>query len=376
MYLEKLNLLNFKNYEEAGFSFCPQINCFVGENGSGKTNLLDAVYYLCISKSAFAANDAQSIRHGADFFLIDGFFHLGGTPLGGTAKANRPQESKVFQITCALQKGQRKVILSDKKPYEKIMEHIGRFPVVLIAPDDTDLVREGSEERRRFFDTMLSQVDSFYLGDLMQYTNLLKQRNSLLKLFADRRYTDEDLLDSYDTPLVNLAGKLYQRRRAFVDLFQPVFQKHYTYLSESRESVDLVYESELADPGFAREFRHSRARDLQLQRTNKGVHKDDFAFEINGFSLKKFGSQGQQKSFVIALKLAQFEIIAHHKQFRPILLLDDIFDKLDDRRIFKLTQMIADNIFGQLFVTDARPERTERFFSSLKAEVKIFRMGN
>jgi DNA replication and repair protein RecF len=182
--------------------------------------------------------------------------------------------------------------------------------------------------------------------------------------------------NSYDTPLINLAGKLYQRRRAFVDLFQPVFQKHYTYLSESRESVDLVYESELADPGFAREFRHSRARDLQLQRTNKGVHKDDFAFEINGFSLKKFGSQGQQKSFVIALKLAQFEIIAHHKQFRPILLLDDIFDKLDDRRIFKLTQMIADNIFGQLFVTDARPERTERFFSSLKAEVKIFRMGN
>jgi len=365
MYLEKLNLLNFKNYEEASFSFCAQINCFVGENGSGKTNLLDAVYYLCISKSAFATNDAQSIRHGADFFLVDGFFHLGDSP---------QEPGKVFQITCALQKGQRKVVLSDKKPYEKLMEHIGRFPVVLIAPDDTDLVREGSEERRRFFDTMLSQIDYDYLGNLMQYNNLLRQRNSLLKLFADRHYSDDEMLDSYDAPLLDLAYQLFQRRRSFIDIFQPVFQKHYTYLSESREMVDLVYESELAEPGFIQDFRRSRSRDLHLQRTTKGAHKDDFILEINGFPLKKFGSQGQQKSFVIALKLAQFEIVAHHNQCRPILLLDDIFDKLDDRRIAKLTQMIADDIFGQLFVTDARPERTELFFSGLPAEVKIFRM--
>jgi len=365
MHLEKLNLLNFKNYEDASFSFGSQINCFVGENGSGKTNLLDAIYYLCISKSAFASNDAQSIRHGSDFFLVDGFFHVESTA---------PGETKVYQITCALQKGQRKVILSDKKPYEKLTEHIGRFPVVLIAPDDTDLVREGSEERRRFFDTVLSQIDPDYLVHLMQYNNLLKQRNSMLKLFADQHYSDDDLLDTYDAPLLELAQQLYQRRREFIDLFQPVFQKHYTYLSESREMVDLVYESELTEPGFRRDFRRSRTRDYQLQRTTKGAHKDDFLFEINGFPLKKFGSQGQQKSFVIALKLAQFEIIAHYKQFRPILLLDDIFDKLDDRRIAKLTQMIADDIFGQLFVTDARPERTELFFSRLSAEVKIFRM--
>jgi DNA replication and repair protein RecF len=246
--------------------------------------------------------------------------------------------------------------------------------VVLIAPDDTDLVREGSEERRRFFDTMLSQIDHDYLGNLMQYNNLLRQRNSLLKLFADRHYTDDKMLDSYDAPLLDLAYQLFKRRRSFIDIFQPVFQKHYTYLSESREMVDLVYESELAEPGFSQDFRRSRSRDLHLQRTTKGAHKDDFTFEINGFPLKKFGSQGQQKSFVIALKLAQFEIIAHHKQFRPILLLDDIFDKLDDRRIAKLTQMIADDIFGQLFVTDARPERTQLFFSGLPAEVKIFKM--
>ncbi|MBC7920043.1 MAG: DNA replication and repair protein RecF [Ferruginibacter sp.] len=392
MYLEKINLLNFKNYEEASFSFSPQINCFLGGNGSGKTNLLDAIYYLCISKSAFAANDAQSIRHGADFFLVDGFFHSDGLAANGAG--GRPPEDKVFQITCALQKGQRKVILSDKKPYEKLVEHIGRFPVVLIAPNDTDLVREGSEERRRFFDTMLSQIDPLYLENLVQYNNLLKQRNSLLRLFADRRYSDEDMIETYDAPLIELAYQLYGQRREFIGIFQPVFQKHYTYLSESRESVDLVYESELADPNFRRDFTHSRVRDLQLQRTNKGAHKDDFIFEINGFSLKKFGSQGQQKSFVIALKLAQFEIIAHHKQFRPLLLLDDIFDKLDDRRIWKLTQMIADEIFGQLFVTDARPERTERFFSGLGTQrhstwrhsvpanaqpnadqVKVFRMG-
>ncbi|MES2734239.1 MAG: DNA replication and repair protein RecF [Bacteroidota bacterium] len=385
MYLEKLNLLNFKNYEEASFSFCPQINCFVGENGSGKTNLLDAVYYLCISKSAFAVNDAQSIRHEADFFLIDGFFHWGGSlerhpPIDSALDSTISEPTKVAQITCALQKGQRKVLLSDKKPYEKLTEHIGRFPVVLIAPDDTDLVREGSEERRRFFDTMLSQVDSHYLSSLMQYNNLLKQRNSLLKLFADRNYSDDDLLDSYDAPLLELAYQLFQRRQEFISLFLPVFQKHYTYLSESREMVDLVYETALAGANFPRDFRHSRARDLHLQRTNKGIHKDDFTFEINGFSLKKFGSQGQQKSFVIALKLAQFEIITQHKQFRPILLLDDIFDKLDDRRIVKLTQMIANDIFGQLFITDARPERTELFFSNLTArhstaQVKIFRMG-
>jgi len=361
MHLEKLSLTTFKNYEEGSFRFSPQINCIVGPNGSGKTNLLDAVYFLSLTKSAFHNQDALSIEHEADFFIVDGWFR---------------HADRATQITVSLQRGQRKAILSDKKPYERLSEHIGRFPVVLVAPNDTDLVREHSEDRRHFFDGVLSQLDPEYLRDYLAYQQVLRQRNGLLKIFAEQRYHDEDLLETYNEPLLELAGRIHQRRKTFIAAFLPIVQRHYAYLSEAREAVDIIYESEVGNEEFAREFRRSRQKDIQLQRTTRGVHKDDYVFEVNGVALKKFGSQGQQKTFVIALKLAQFDQLQAEKGLKPILLLDDIFDKLDDRRIGKLLEAMENDAFGQVFITDARPERTQQLLASVKAEVVYVRTEN
>ncbi len=358
LHLEKLFLTDFKNYEEGNFVFCENVNCIVGENGSGKTNLLDAVYFLALSKSAFHNQDGLSIRHDADFFIIDGTF---------------VNQKKAAQITCSLQRGQRKILMSDKKSYERISEHIGRFPVVLMAPDDTDIVREGSEERRRFFDGVLSQLDQHYLNDLLQYNKILNQRNSLLKIFYERSYFDAELLETYDEPLVEYAERIFIKRTTFLKDYLPLVRHYYAFLGESREQMDIIYESEVLDAGFAAEFRQNRQRDLQAQRTTRGIHKDDFTFEMNGMALRKFGSQGQQKSFVIALRLAQFQLLFNEKQIKPILLLDDIFDKLDDRRIAKLIEMMNSEVFGQVFLTDARPERTSTLLANLLVEVKYFR---
>jgi DNA replication and repair protein RecF len=242
----------------------------------------------------------------------------------------------------------------------------------LIAPDDTDLVRDSSEIRRKFFDSVLSQIDAHYLASLLHYNVVLKQRNGLLKQFYERNYFDKELLETYSVQVLELGKLLHQKRHEFMQVFVPVFQKHYQNLTESKEEADLIYESELFEEDFEYEFFYATKRDLQAQRTTKGVHKDDYIFEINRFALRKFGSQGQQKSFVIALKLAQFEIIKENKKIKPILLLDDIFDKLDELRINKLMQMIAQETFGQLFVTDARPERTRKIFEQIPYETCIF----
>ncbi|MFN8358132.1 MAG: DNA replication and repair protein RecF [Spirosomataceae bacterium] len=392
MYLERISLNNFKSYEADSFRFSHAVNCIVGENGSGKTNLLDAIYFLALTKSAFSNQDGLSIHHEGDFMMIDGVFVKGEDKIAETVNADAAvvfQEKepsyqiehwaevthlpKKEQITVSIQRGLRKAVLHDKKPYERLTEHIGKFPVVLMAPNDTDLIREGSEERRKFFDGVLSQLNPEYLADLQLYNRLLDQRNGLLRQFAERNYLDDDLLEVYTEPLLELTFKLHQQRRQFSTQFLPVFQRHYANLSESRESVEVIYESEVASPDFRREFWMNRQRDVAAQRTTKGAHKDDYVFEINGFGVKKFGSQGQQKSFVIALKLAQFELLAQEKAVKPLLLLDDIFDKLDDRRIQKLIGMMTDGTFGQIFVTDARPERTQQLLEGLNTEVRFFR---
>ena len=365
MYLEKLSLTNFKNYEDSRYAFGQQVNVIVGPNGSGKTNLLDAIYFLSLSKSAFQNQDAFSIMHDADYFIIDGTF---------------AEQDRSVQITISLQRGQRKVLMADKKPYERVSEHIGRFPIVLIAPNDTDLVRQHSEDRRHFFDGVFSQLDPDYLRDYMRYQQVLKQRNSLLKLFADRNQVDNDMLDTYDEPLLDLGQKIHDRRQRFVAEFLPDFQAHYAYLSDERELVTITYESEVSKPEFASEFRHFRRRDTVLQRTTMGIHKDDYSFLIGDGSgqtvpLKKFGSQGQQKTFVIALKLAQFDQLKAGKGIKPILLLDDIFDKLDDRRISKLIQQMDEGVFGQLFITDARPERTRELLTEVQTDVRFYEIG-
>jgi DNA replication and repair protein RecF len=357
MFLENINLFNFKNYQELNLTFSPQINCFVGENGSGKTNLLDAIHYLSLTKSAFSSVDSQNIRHEEAFFMVKGDFF---------------KDEKKHTVQCNLQSGQKKVVKHNKVDYEKLAEHIGQFPVVMIAPDDTSIIKEGSENRRKFFDGILSQLDRNYLDNLMRYNHVLKQRNSLLKQFAERNYLDKDLLEPYDIQIINLGLKISETRKIYLEQFLPLFVSHYQDLSDHKEKVDLVYESDVLETDFKERFVKNVRKDLALQRTTMGVHKDDFNFVIDGYPLKKFGSQGQQKSFLIALKLTQFDTIHQAKGFKPVLLLDDIFDKLDDKRIDKLMQMVSGHSFGQLFVTDARPERTKRIFDKIDAPKKVF----
>lgn len=355
MFLENIRLFNFKNYEEVTLAFSPQINSIVGENGSGKTNLLDAIHYLSLSKSAFNSIDYQNIRHQENLFSIQGSFVF---------------TNDKYKIHCAYQQGQKKVLKVNQKPYDKISEHIGRFPVVLIAPNDTKLIMEGSEERRKFFDSIISQLDATYLENLIQYNRVLKQRNAFLKQSYESQTFDIDLLNVYDDKMLDIGFLIARIRKSFIQSFQPVFQKHYQNLSSQKEATSLSYQSDFIKQDYKTIFKEARPKDRILQRSTRGIHKDDFVFKIEDYALKKFASQGQQKSFLIALKLAHFEMIQTHKNVKAILLLDDIFDKLDERRMNKLVEMVANDIFGQIFITDARPERTEAVLAKISTNRK------
>lgn len=361
MLLKKISLFNFKNYAEADITLSSGINCFVGLNGSGKTNILDSIHYLSFTKSAFNSIDSQSIKHGESMFSVRGDFEHDG------------QQNEVI---CALQQGQKKVVKVDKNEYDKLSEHIGRFPVVLIAPNDTDIIRDSNEIRRKFFDSILAQFDSEYFRELIRYSHYLKQRNSLLKHFAETKTFDADQLESYDVNLIVLSKSLYAKRNEFVKRYVPILEKHYLNISEGREKVGIQYHSQTSESDFEDNYVKALEKDKITQRTNVGIHKDQYEFQIDEKPLKKFGSQGQQKSFLIALKLTQFEIIKEEKGFKPLLLLDDIFDKLDDFRIKKLVEMVACHTFGQLFITDARPERSKSLLQDLEDELKVFEVEN
>lgn len=360
MYLSRLQLLNYKNYEEVNLDFSSRINVLVGKNGSGKTNLLDAIYYLSFSKSAFSSSDQHCILHGQSFFMAKGKFKVGDSD---------------HEILGSLQVGSKKVFKEGINEYEKLSEHIGKYPVVLIAPDDIDLVKESSEARRKFFDGIISQLDKKYLENLMQYNHMLKQRNSLLRMFQEKGAVDWLALESYDHALIKLGQFLFEKRNEFVDRFIPVFQKFYSFLVDESEVTSLSYTSELKQKGYEEGLRQSRQKDLAMQRTTFGIHRDDYQFNLGDRDLRKLGSQGQQKSFVIALKLAQFEIIQKQKGFKPILLLDDIFDKLDDFRIAKLLAMIKTDL-GQLFISDARPDRTSSLLDQIGVSASVFKVEN
>lgn len=355
MHLKSLQVNQFKSYEEARFSFISEINCIVGENGIGKTNLLDAIHFLSMTKSARGISDQLCVKHTQDFFRVQGDFV--------------DTQDRETQITCLFQKGAKKQFLRDDKPYPRLADHIGHFPVVLMDPHDTDLVREGSEERRRFFDGMMSQLDRNFLDQLLRYNRIVQQRNVLLKQFAERGQVDRLHLDSYHAPLVELGESLAKSRREFLEVFLPSFTFHYSKLSDDREDVDIQLETTFEAGSFDAALRAAEPLDLSAQRTSIGIHRDEFDFKINGYSLRKFGSQGQQKSFVVALKLAQFDSLVAAKPRKPLLLLDDIFDKLDDRRIQRLVQMMAEEHFGQVFITDARPERTKKLLKDLKGNI-------
>lgn len=361
MHLKNIQLTQFKNFSKVQAAFSSGINCFLGINGSGKTNLLDAIHYLSLTKSAFNAVDLQNIQHDQRFFSLIGEFQSG---------------EKTIEIKCLLEAGKKKQMINNGKPYEKMSEHIGLLPIVIIAPDDTQLISGGSEERRKFFDSLLSQMDKGYLQDLIRYQHFLKQRNALLKRFSEQHTMDTLLLEPYDKKLTELSLTIAERRAAFIHLFTPLLLQHYAEISGQKEQVDITYESEGLRPDFEASFKESLRRDLLLKRTNRGIHKDEYLFEIDGYPLKKFGSQGQQKSFLIALKLAHFQVIKDHKALKPILLLDDIFDKLDDLRIKKMIDLVANNEFGQLFITDARPERSRKILAGISPHARYFKVEN
>ena len=354
MILRDIKLIQFKNYRKSEARFEEHINCILGENGMGKTNLLDAIHYLSLGKSAFNPLDRQNIHHDTDFFSIHGTFQ---------------HQKKKENIQCNLKKGEKKVIKRNKKAYERIKDHVGVIPVVLISPYDHELINEGNEIRRRFFNNILSQTNVHYLNDLIDYNRILNQRNGLLRNFQT---PDPDLLSAYDSEILKLGTAVHKLRQDCLREFLPYFQNHYAELSDKRETVDIRYDSDLDHAEFETRFRQNFQKDQVLQRTEMGIHRDRYQFLINGFPVKKFGSQGQQKSFVVSLKLAQFDQIRELKGFKPILLLDDIFDKLDDLRIRKLMHLVSSDFFGQLFVTDARPERTMSIFKNINLPFKIF----
>lgn len=358
MFIERIFLQNFKNHEALELNFCTKINFIAGANGSGKTNLLDAIHYISLTKSAFHSIDALSIKEGSDFFAIQASI--------------KSEDGEQFQVLCSQPRGQRKNLKVNKQGYERVHEHIGRFPLVIITPFDNDLVREGSETRRKFFDTMISQVDQLYLKLLLQYNHFLKQRNGLLKLNADHQKPDLALLEIYDKELLEIGLQIYAIRNNFIQEFEPVFQHYYKQIAGKIEITSFDYQSQLAKPDYALKFKAAYAKDLILQRTTMGVHKDEYEFALLGMPLKTHGSQGQQKSYVIALKLANYEIIRRKKSFPPFLLLDDIFEKLDELRIKRLLAIVGAADFGQIFITDARVETSKKFFEAFAGQLTIF----
>jgi DNA replication and repair protein RecF len=361
MYLKNLQLVNFKNCASAEYDFLPGVNCLVGRNGAGKTNVLDAIYYLSFCKSYFNLMDTQNIRHEEPFFVIQGNF------------AAEEQEDNVY---CGMKRGQKKVFKRAGKEYQRLSEHIGRYPVVIISPYDKDLVYEGSDVRRKFIDGIISQFNPVYLDKLINYNKALLQRNSLLKYFWENRTFDAESLEIWNLQLADNGAYIFEARQDFIRNFVPVFQQFHEKISGGNEVVGLLYESQLEESGFENLFSKHLEADKQRQHTTAGIHKDDLIFEIGGYPLKKFGSQGQQKTFLIALKLAQFEFIRQMKNVKPILLLDDVFDKIDDQRVRNLMELVSDNTFGQIFITDTDVQRVPAIFDAISAEGKVFKITN
>jgi DNA replication and repair protein RecF len=369
VHLSSLKLVHFKNYESQSFDLSPRLNCFTGLNGAGKTNALDAVHFLCLCKSHTNLNDKLLVRHSESFFRLEGVFE---------------KEKERVKIAAKFVANQRKEIERDGVVFPRLIDYIGQFPVVMIAPDDVTLVQDGSEERRRFLDATLSQISSAYLQNLLIYNALLKQRNALLKKFFEEKTFDAALLESLDRQMPAPSQAIFEQRRKFVTEFRPLFQEFYAAISAEREDVDATYESDLETTAYqgvslvnlADLLQENQEKDRLLQRTSAGPHRDDLALWMDGQPLKKFASQGQLKSFLLALRLAQYEVLRREKGFAPILLLDDIFDKLDEQRVRQLVGLLIRRDFGQIFITDTQRSRIEAVVASFTGDYKIFEIEN
>ena len=360
MYLKKLALTNFKNYELNELELSPKINCFVGNNGVGKTNILDAIHYLSLTKSFFNNIDSISIRHGEDYFIIQGTFERDG------------EEDRIY---CAFQKQKQKLLKRNGKEYQKLSDHVGRYPVVMISPADSALITEGSEDRRRFMNKIISQYSAEYLDSVLRYSKAVQQRNKLLKDIKSSGEFDNDILSIWDVQLVKYGNYVYNERKILIDELIPVFQEYYSLISSGKESVKLRYRSHLSEGSFTDALLNSITKDRFLEYTTVGIHKDDLLLEMNDFSVKSLGSQGQQKSYLVALKLAKFEYIKRKAGFSPILLLDDIFDKFDAERVEQIIRLVGNQRFGQIFITDTHQNRLQDILSSHKTDYKLFKIN-
>ena len=361
MYLKKLSLTNFKNYDQAELEFSPKINCIVGNNGVGKTNILDAIHYLSLTKSFFNNIDSISIRHGEDYFIINGTF---------------VREGEEDQIYCAFQKQKPKVLKKNGKEYQKLSDHVGKFPVVMISPADSALISEGSEERRRFLNKIISQYNPEYLDSALKYGKALQQRNRLLKDFKTTGKFESEDLSIWDSQLVRYGTYVYGEREILVKELIPVFQERYSMISSEKERVKLSYQSHLSEGDFGEALANSVEKDRFLEYTTIGIHKDDLLFNMNDHSVKSLGSQGQQKSFLVALKLAKFDYIKRKSGYSPILLLDDIFDKFDAERVEQIIRLVGNKEFGQIFITDTHQSRLHEILSSHDTDYRLFRINN
>lgn len=356
MWLKRISILNYKNLEQAELSFSRKMNCIIGKNGMGKTNLLDAVYYLSFCKSATNPIDSQNIRHDQDFFVIQGFYET---------DTQEPEE-----VYCGLKRKQKKQFKRNKKEYTRLSDHIGFIPLVLVSPADSLLIAGGSEERRRFMDVVISQFDREYLEALIRYNKALMQRNTLLKSDIE---PEEELMAVWEEMMATAGTVVYQKRKAFIDEFILVFQSYYAYISQDREEVSLAYESHAAQGDLLQLIQESRQRDRIMGYSLKGVHKDDLVMQLGEFPIKREGSQGQNKTYLIALKLAQFEFLKRTgSQTTPLVLLDDIFDKLDASRVEQIVKLVAGDNFGQIFITDTNRDHLDKILKKIDGDYKLF----
>ena len=356
MILKRISILNYKNLEQVELDFSPKMNCFIGQNGMGKTNLLDAVYYLSFCKSATNPIDSQNMMHHLDFFVIQGFYE---TELGDTE-----------EIYCGMKRRQKKQFKRNKKEYTRLSDHIGFIPLVMVSPSDSELISGGSEERRRFMDVVISQYDKEYLEALIRYNKALQQRNTLLK---NEQGFDEELMEVWEEMMAASGEVVYRKRCAFIEEFIPIFQTFYSQISQNKEEVGLVYESHAQQGNLVQLLKESRQRDQIMGYSLKGIHKDDLLMQLGDYPIKKEGSQGQNKTYLIALKLAQFDFLRRTgSHTTPLLLLDDIFDKLDASRVEQIVKLVAGDKFGQIFITDTNRDHLDKIMQKIEGEYKVF----
>ena len=360
MILKRISILNYKNLEQVELDFSAKMNCIIGQNGMGKTNLLDAVYYLSFCKSATNPIDSQNMMHEQDFFMIQGMYET--------------EAGDAEEVYCGMKRRQKKQFKRNKKEYTRLSDHIGFIPLVMVSPADSDLISGGSEERRRFMDVVISQYDKEYLEALIRYNKALQQRNTLLK---SEPAPDDELLEVWEEMMAASGEVVYRKRCAFIEEFIPIFQSFYAHISQGKEVVNLAYESHCQLGSLLQLLKESRQRDLIMGYSLRGVHKDDLVMQLEDYPIKREGSQGQNKTYLIALKLAQFDFLRRTgSNTTPLLLLDDIFDKLDASRVEQIVKLVAGDRFGQIFITDTNRDHLDKIMKKIEGEYKVFSVEN